>query len=67
MYSLNAARKIADLADSAWLIKNVKNRPPMNQVVEILKQAIQESQKGTSSVNNSFGASGSKLAKKNSN
>ncbi|XP_061988241.1 probable serine/threonine-protein kinase PBL19 [Rosa rugosa] len=63
-YSINAARKIAKLADSC-LNKNAKDRPTMNQVVEILKQAIEDSQKGTNSVNNNFGASGSKLGKKN--
>ncbi|PRQ18538.1 putative protein kinase RLK-Pelle-RLCK-VIIa-1 family [Rosa chinensis] len=63
-YSINAARKIAKLADSC-LNKNAKDRPTMNQVVEILKQAIQDSQKGTNSVNNNFGASGSKLGRKN--
>ncbi|PRQ60927.1 putative non-specific serine/threonine protein kinase [Rosa chinensis] len=62
-YSINAARKIAKLADSC-LNKNARDRPTMNQVVEILKQAIQDSQKGTNSVNNNFGASGSKLGKK---
>lgn len=64
-YSFDAARKIAKLADSCLNKKNPKDRPTMNQVVEILKQAIQDSQKGTNSVNNSFGASGSRLGKKN--
>ncbi|PRQ18507.1 putative transferase [Rosa chinensis] len=36
-YSINAARKIAKLADSC-LNKNAKDRPTMNRVVEILKQ-----------------------------
>ncbi|PRQ18536.1 putative protein kinase RLK-Pelle-RLCK-VIIa-2 family [Rosa chinensis] len=52
-YSINAARKIAKLADSC-LNKNAKDRPTMNRVVEILKQAIQDSQKGTNSVNNNY-------------
>lgn len=47
-YSLSAARKIAMLAD-ACLSKNVKDRPTMSQVVEILKQAIEESEGGSSS------------------
>ncbi|XP_062021106.1 probable serine/threonine-protein kinase PBL19 [Rosa rugosa] len=64
-YSINAARKIAKLLADSCLNKNAKDRPTMNQVVEILKQAIQDSQKGTNSVNNNFGASGSKLGKKN--
>ncbi|GMP42539.1 hypothetical protein CsSME_00012248 [Camellia sinensis var. sinensis] len=38
-YSLNAARKIAKLADSC-LLKNPKDRPMMSQVVETLKQII---------------------------
>ncbi|KAG8382456.1 hypothetical protein BUALT_Bualt05G0079100 [Buddleja alternifolia] len=46
-YSLSAARRIAKLADSC-LNKNPKDRPAMTQVVEILKQAMEESQ-GTSS------------------
>ncbi|KAK6146403.1 hypothetical protein DH2020_020272 [Rehmannia glutinosa] len=46
-YSLNAAIKIAKLADIC-LNKNPKERPAMSQVVEILKQATEESQ-GTSS------------------
>ncbi|XP_058226872.1 probable serine/threonine-protein kinase PBL19 isoform X1 [Rhododendron vialii] len=47
-YSLSAARKIATLAD-ACLNKNAKDRPTMSQVVEILKQAIEESEGGSSS------------------
>lgn len=42
-YSLSAARKIAKLADSC-LNKNPKDRPAMNEVVECLKQAVQESE-----------------------
>lgn len=42
-YSLGAAKKIAKLAD-ACLNKNPKERPTMDEVVEILKQAIQESE-----------------------
>ncbi|KAH0974178.1 hypothetical protein GBA52_016077 [Prunus armeniaca] len=62
-YSLTAARKLAKLADSC-LNKNAKDRPTMSQVVEVLKQALQDSEAGTSSVNRSFEASGSKLAKR---
>lgn len=47
-YSLSAARKIATLAD-ACLNKNAKDRPTMSQAVEILKQAIEESEGGSSS------------------
>ncbi|KAL8053519.1 hypothetical protein ABFX02_05G077100 [Erythranthe guttata] len=47
-YSPNAARRIAKLADSC-LVKNPKDRPTMGQVVEILKQATEESQGGNSS------------------
>lgn len=42
-YSLNAARQMAKLADSCML-KNPKDRPTMIEVVEILKQIIQESE-----------------------
>ncbi|KAA8522116.1 hypothetical protein F0562_012570 [Nyssa sinensis] len=51
-YSLNAARKIAKLADSC-LNKNAKDRPTMSEVVESLKQAIEDSEEGTSSENRS--------------
>ncbi|XP_043698479.1 probable serine/threonine-protein kinase PBL19 [Telopea speciosissima] len=44
-YSLNAARKIAKLADSC-LSKNAKERPLMSQVVESLEQAIQAPEDG---------------------
>lgn len=62
-YSLTAARKLAKLADSC-LNKNAKDRPTMSEVVEVLKQALQDSEAGTSSENRSFEASGSKLAKR---
>jgi len=39
-YSLDAARKIAKLADSC-LKKNAEDRPSMSQIVESLKQALQ--------------------------
>ncbi|KAL3619424.1 putative serine/threonine-protein kinase pbl19 [Castilleja foliolosa] len=42
-YSLDAARRIAKLADIC-LSKNPKDRPDMTQVVDILKQALEESQ-----------------------
>ncbi|KAK1305298.1 putative receptor-like protein kinase [Acorus calamus] len=44
-YSMEAARRIAKLADSC-LIKQSKNRPSMSKVVEALKQAIQASETG---------------------
>ncbi|KAA8525952.1 hypothetical protein F0562_007948 [Nyssa sinensis] len=47
-YSLSAARKIAKLADGC-LNKNAKDRPTMSQVVESLKQAIEDSEGGASS------------------
>lgn len=40
-YSPNAARRIAKLADSC-LNKNPKDRPAMSEIVEILKQAMEE-------------------------
>lgn len=39
-YSLDAARKIAKLADSC-LKKNAEERPSMSQIVESLKKALQ--------------------------
>lgn len=47
-YSVSAARKVAALADEC-LKKNAKDRPAMSQVVEILKQVIEESEGGSSS------------------
>ncbi|XP_059645314.1 probable serine/threonine-protein kinase PBL19 [Cornus florida] len=58
-YSLSAARKIAKLADSC-LNKNAKDRPTMAQVVESLKQAIQDSEVGSSSEKRSPDSSGKK-------
>ncbi|XP_062073825.1 probable serine/threonine-protein kinase PBL19 [Humulus lupulus] len=52
----NAAKKIAKLADSC-LVKNAKDRPTMNQVVESLKQAVQESQASSSSSANGTSSS----------
>ncbi|KAJ8556495.1 hypothetical protein K7X08_032247 [Anisodus acutangulus] len=46
-FSLVAARRIAKLADIC-LNKNSKERPKMSEVVEILTQALQESQETTS-------------------
>ncbi|KAL0552991.1 hypothetical protein IC582_006872 [Cucumis melo] len=43
-YNLAAARKIANLA-SQCLNKTAKDRPTMSKVVEILKQALEESEK----------------------
>ncbi|XP_010269866.1 PREDICTED: probable receptor-like protein kinase At5g47070 isoform X2 [Nelumbo nucifera] len=47
-YSLNAARRIAKLADSC-LCKNPKDRPKMSRVVESLKEAIQVCEEGSPS------------------
>ncbi|CAI9770378.1 unnamed protein product [Fraxinus pennsylvanica] len=41
-YSLTVARKIAKLANSC-LVKSAKDRPKMSEVVETLKQIVQES------------------------
>ncbi|KAL8544999.1 hypothetical protein ACS0TY_005270 [Phlomoides rotata] len=46
-YSINAARRIAKLANKC-LSKNPKDRPAMSQVVEILKEAMEESQGASS-------------------
>lgn len=54
-YSLPAARRIAKLADSC-LTKNPKDRPSMSQVVEILKQALEESQRSSSDPRDSLSA-----------
>lgn len=50
-FSPIAAKKIAKLADSC-LNKNAKDRPTMKQVVESLKQAIQDSEQSTTSSSN---------------
>lgn len=42
-YSLPAARRIAKLADSC-LNKNARERPLIGQIVEVLKQAIADSE-----------------------
>ncbi|KAK1356485.1 putative serine/threonine-protein kinase PBL19 [Heracleum sosnowskyi] len=42
-YSISAARKMAKLADSC-MIKNPKDRPTMDEVVESLKQIVEESE-----------------------
>ncbi|GLU05488.1 hypothetical protein SLE2022_225880 [Rubroshorea leprosula] len=47
-YPIRAARKIAKLADSC-LAKNAKERPTMSQVVESLKEAIQDSEQSQGS------------------
>lgn len=60
-YSISAARKIAKLADSC-LIKSAKDRPTMGHVVEILKQALEESEEASSSENRSSESSASKHA-----
>ena len=45
-YSLGAARKVAKLADNC-LKKNPEDRPSMSQIVESLKQALQDSETNT--------------------
>uniref|UniRef100_A0A5B7BI90 Protein kinase domain-containing protein n=1 Tax=Davidia involucrata TaxID=16924 RepID=A0A5B7BI90_DAVIN len=62
--SLSAARKIAKLADSC-LNKNAKDRPTMSQVVESLKQAMEDSEEGTSSKKRSPKSSRSNLVASN--
>ncbi|CAN6580573.1 unnamed protein product [Malus baccata var. baccata] len=62
-YSLTAARNVSKLADSC-LNKNAKERPTMSQVVEVLEQALQDSQGSTSSSKTSSEASTSKSAKR---
>ncbi|GLT34678.1 hypothetical protein SLA2020_091810 [Shorea laevis] len=49
-YPINAARKIAKLANSC-LAKNAKERPTMSQVVESLKEIIEESEQASTSEN----------------
>ncbi|KAH7514320.1 hypothetical protein FEM48_Zijuj11G0076400 [Ziziphus jujuba var. spinosa] len=61
-FSAIAARKIAKIADRC-LNKNAKDRPTMKQVVESLKEAIQDSEQGTSSANRSPRSSRSELVK----
>ncbi|KAH0648552.1 hypothetical protein MTR67_036845 [Solanum verrucosum] len=55
-FSLIAAKRIAKLADSC-LNKNAKERPKMSEAVEILTQAVQESQETTSIEATGVGAS----------
>ncbi|KAL5551269.1 hypothetical protein UlMin_001445 [Ulmus minor] len=63
-FSPIATRKIAKLADSC-LLKNAKDRPTMSQVVERLKEAIQDSEPGASAstANGSSSSSGSNVFK----
>ncbi|KAL4326239.1 hypothetical protein GQ457_11G021580 [Hibiscus cannabinus] len=55
-YSLSAAQKVGKLANSC-LNKNAKERPTMSQVVESLKQVIQESEEASSSADKSASTS----------
>ncbi|KAK8490255.1 hypothetical protein V6N13_139918 [Hibiscus sabdariffa] len=55
-YPLSVAQKVGKLANSC-LNKNAKERPTMSQVVESLKQVIQESEGASSSVHKSAGTS----------
>ncbi|WVZ12789.1 hypothetical protein V8G54_017319, partial [Vigna mungo] len=59
-YSLAAARKVANLADCC-LKKNPEHRPSMNQIVETLKQALQDSQTQNTSPNNTSKSTPSRL------
>ncbi|KDP28896.1 hypothetical protein JCGZ_14667 [Jatropha curcas] len=52
-YSINAARKMAKLADSC-LLKSAKDRPKMSEVVESLIQIIQDSDEHGSISNQGF-------------
>ncbi|POO03111.1 Tyrosine-protein kinase [Trema orientale] len=61
-FSPDAAKRIAKLADSC-LNKNAKDRPTMSQIVEILKQAIQESQGSSSSTNGNASSSRANVVK----
>jgi len=61
-YSLAAARKLANLADSC-LKKNPEERPSMNQIVETLKQALQDSQTQNTSPNTTSKSTPSRLVK----
>ncbi|KAL3817963.1 hypothetical protein ACJIZ3_003868 [Penstemon smallii] len=65
-YSLNSARRIAKLADSC-LNKNPKDRPSMSEVVEILKQATEESEVTCSDVRSSHASSSKHFSKEAAN
>lgn len=54
-YSLPAARRIAKLADSC-LNKNARERPLIGQIVEVLKQAIADSEEEEGSSSSSLSA-----------
>lgn len=59
-YSIGAARNIAKLADSC-LKKNPEDRPSMSQIVESLKQALQDSENQNTSQNITSKSARSKL------
>ncbi|KAK7406339.1 hypothetical protein VNO78_07962 [Psophocarpus tetragonolobus] len=59
-YSIGAAREVAKLADSC-LKKNPEDRPSMSQIVESLKQALQDSKTSNTSHNMTSKSSRSKL------
>ncbi|KAK4486513.1 hypothetical protein RD792_009196 [Penstemon davidsonii] len=65
-YSLDSARRIAKLADSC-LNKNPKDRPSMSEVVEILKQATEESEVTCSDVRSSHASSSKPFSKEAAN
>jgi serine/threonine protein kinase len=65
-YSFNAAKQIAKLADSC-LNKNAKERPTMTQVVERLKQIIQDLEGENTSTNRNAESSQSSLSRRKQN
>lgn len=64
--SFNAAKQIAKLADSC-LNKNAKERPTMSQVVERLKQIIQDLEGENTSTNRNAESSQSSLSRRKPN
>ncbi|KAJ6946930.1 hypothetical protein NC651_001584 [Populus alba x Populus x berolinensis] len=64
--SFNAAKQIAKLADSC-LNKNAKERPTMTQVVERLKQIIQDLEGENTSTNTNAESSQSSLSRRKQN
>uniref|UniRef100_A0A6M2ECA1 Protein kinase domain-containing protein n=1 Tax=Populus davidiana TaxID=266767 RepID=A0A6M2ECA1_9ROSI len=64
--SFNAAKQIAKLADSC-LNKNAKERPTMTQVVERLKQIIQDLEGENTSTNRNAESSQSSLSRRKQN
>ncbi|GMJ11018.1 PBS1-like 19 [Hibiscus trionum] len=65
-YCFSAAQNVGKLAQSC-LKKNAKERPTMSQVVESLKQAVQESQEGSNETKKSAVKSSSRTGSRRSN